>query len=254
MHVIPLRGKARRKIRVGKDYPGSPGGNANLGGVPTGQNTAPYIDFYTQNSVDIDDKVANRYLVQKNGDFFSVPHSEFNLKQSGTAAVVTTNSGMVLRAPKDLIIRDVGIIAGLAPAGSAITVDIKVVPNPTSASGTSIFAGGVAGTPTLAVGSDWNFYNGATAAIFNPSAARLGVTATTTTSGSAAYGSAFFWAAGSFLRVEIPTVGSAPTGNNISVRIGAGIPWQDSVQQWEAGEGAFVDPSPPPTSNPYFYR
>jgi len=238
-HQIHIRGRARRKIRVGKDISGFGG----ISGTAAGQQgTIAFTDFYTSTMIDIDDKVADRFLNQKYGDFWSVPHFEFNLNQYGTAATGSAGLGLILRAPKDLVVRDVNITTGVSPgAGGTIVVDIKQVPTPTAA-GTSIFVAASA-QPKIIPGSVSNFVSG-TASIFSTAIA----------GGSANGGSSFFWGSGVFLRAEIQGVGVSPTGKNIGIRIGASLPWVDTNQAWEVGEGAFVDSQPPPTSNPFFTR
>lgn len=246
-HQVYLRGRARRKVRIGKDIPANPpyGGTGTPGNYSTSSNanqaTSPYVDFYQPGLVDLDDKQAARYLNQKWGDFWTVPHFEFNIKQYGTAAVSTTNSGLVLRAPKDLVVSDVTVTTGVAPANGTITVDIKQVASPTASAGSSIFASGSA--PAIVPGSVVS-YVGGTASI-PPSG----------TANAAAGGTSLLncnWAQGTFLRVEISGVGSAPTGNNINVRIGGSLPFYHTAQSWEVGDGAFLDSNPPPTNNPFF--
>ena len=217
MQQVPVRGRARRKIRIGKAQTGGTGNAVQ----PTGH-ADDFVDFYSQAVIDIDDKIANRYLNQKYGNFWTVPHFEFRLQQFGTAVVGTANSGLVLRAPKDLVVHDVTAMTGATPGSTSINFDVKLVASPTAA-GTSIFTGGSAPSIGTAVGSDFSYVSG-TAAISN-----------------------YYWAAGTFLRVEVSQVGSGSgnvTGKDLSVRIGATLPLLSSSQSWELGGGAS-------SANPY---
>ena len=211
---VRLRGRNRGKIRIGSGAFTSGTGNS-FGG------NQPYIDWNTQATVDINDKVAGRVLNTKNGEFFSVPNTDHELSQMGTAAVVTTNSGLVVRAPKDLVVHGVYAVTGVAPANTPILIDVKQVATPTAA-GTSIFAG-TANRVSIGTATD-NASSVGTANI--PLANAL-------------------WKKGTFLRVEIPQVGSAPTGSYVTVTIQADLPLYDSLQNWETGEGATV-------ANPWF--
>lgn len=234
-HQVYLRGRSRRKIRLGKDVPANPpfGGTGTPGNYSTNSNAglanAPYVDFYQSQLVDLDDKQADRYLNQKWGRFWTVPHFEFNVKQYGTAATGSATLGMILRAPKDLVVRDVTVTTAVAPATNPIKIDIKNVPNPTFVGGTSIFAAGSA--PQIGTGSDYAYVYG-TASIPPAGTANVG-------------GNTVNWPQGSFLRVEIQGVGAAPTGSNINVRIGGSLPLLDTNASWEVGDGAS-------SSNPFF--
>lgn len=185
-HYVNIRGKSRTKKKV--------------------DNTQK-VSFTTQATVNLDDKVANRILNTKYGDFYSVPNFNFQITQQGTAVVAGTASGLVLRAPKDLIVKGVYVTTAVAPATNPIIVDVKKTSGTavgvTAAAGTSIFAG-TANRPTIG-----------TAAFAGSSV------------GTAAFGAGTTyvnWRSGEFLRVELPQVGSAPTGDRVTVYLDTALP------------------------------
>lgn len=186
-HYVRIRGKSHRRLKV---------------------NNNTKVSFKDEATVNLDDTKTQRYLHNVWGDFYSVPNYEMQLTQLGTATVATTASGLVLRAPKDLVVRGVVVTSAVAPLTNPIIVDVKKVPagSATTDSGTatvSIFAG-TANRPSIA-----------TAAFAGSSV------------GTAAFGagtSYVNWAKGSYLRIEIPQVGSAPTGDRVTVQILADLP------------------------------
>lgn len=178
-HNVRLRGKNRTKIKVS----------------PTLR-----VNRSTEATVDIDDAATRRYLNDHKGHFWSVPNYDIQITQLGTAVVATTNSGLVLRAPKDLVIKSVKAWSAVAPATNPIIVDVKR-------------AGTALGTGTT---------------IFNNAGARPTIaTADTVSAGGSVFVSGAgtaLWSSGEYMRIEVAQVGSAPTGKDITVQIVADLP------------------------------
>lgn len=185
-HYVTLRGKSRNKKKV---------------------DSTQHVSFTSEAIVNLDDAATKRLLDTKHGDVYSVPNFDFQITQQGTAAVAGTASGLVFRAPKDLIVKGVYVTTAIAPATNSIIVDVKKTSGTavgvTAAAGTSIFAG-TANRPSIGT------------AQFSGSSV-----------GTAAFGAGttyIAWNAGEYLRVELPQVGSAPTGNRVTVYLDTQLP------------------------------
>lgn len=178
-HYIRLRGKNRTKIKV----------SPNL-----------KVNRSTEAVVDIDNAATRRYINDHKGHFWSVPNYDIQITQQGTAVVATTNSGLVLRAPKDLVIKSVTAWSAVAPATNPIIVDVKR-----------------AGT---ALGTGTTIFNNAGARPTIATAAVESTGGTSFTSGA----STALWSNGEYMRIEVAQVGSAPTGKDVTVQIVADLP------------------------------
>lgn len=181
-HNVRLRGRNRIKEKI---------------------STNVKISNKVQGTADLDDAASRRYINSHKGGFWSVPNTDVQITQMGTAAVATTASGLVLRAHRDLWIRSVSAWSAVNPATSAIIVDCKLAGTATG-TGTSIFLNAGA-RPTIAIATD--------------SIANVGGTASF--AGSAAY---VLWPKGTFLRVEVAQVGAAPTGKDVTVQVETQLP------------------------------
>lgn len=179
-HSVRLRGRNRTPIKVSRTQK---------------------VNYTTEATVDIDDASTRRYInSHNNGDFWSVPNYDMQLTQMGTAATAAADSGLVLRAPKDLVIKGVYATTAVAPGSQALIVDVKRAGTATG-TGTSIFENAGA-RPSIAATEDMStggtsFVSGAATAL---------------------------WSQGEYMRVEVAQVGSSPTGKDVTVHVVADLP------------------------------
>jgi len=149
-----------------------------------------YSDIVT---VDIDDQQTLRHLRNSGeGRFITASDNYFNLSQPGDfSATSGTASGLVVRAPRDLVIKGVDVAVGAN--GGTVQYDVKYMtaaegPN---AAGISIFGTVTADRPTIGAGEF---------------AASSGSVTNTT------------WGKGDYLRVEVAAISGTASNASISIR------------------------------------
>lgn len=155
------------------------------------------VGLNTSALVDLDNQQDQRILYTKNGTFYSPSEFALSVFRAGNAALVTTASGLVLRAHKDLTITHVQATVGTAPASTSLIVDVhKVAANGQATdAGTTIFTT-QSRRPTIAAA-------GTTSALD----ATNGVPQVTS------------WLKGEFLRVEIDQLGTGTVGADLRVLV-----------------------------------
>jgi hypothetical protein len=143
---VRLRGISRRPFRVDETHK---------------------LDFNTIQTVDIDNYLTQRCIrTYGEGRYITVSNNDFDVSLgSGTVAVSgTTDLGVVIRAPRDLVIKEVTAFAN-SNSGSA-SVDLELIEaDPAAGAGTSIYAdladmplfdtGDVVTTPGSATTTAW---------------------------------------------------------------------------------------------------
>lgn len=165
---VRLRGLSRRPFRVSN----------------SSSSSDVKIKYDSIETVDIDDMQSLRHLRNSGeGRYITASDNYFNLSIPGEVSTSGTASGLVLRAPRDLVVKNVDFMA--ASNSGTVQFDVKVCATP-NAAGTSIFGTAL---PTIGTGSY-------------------------TASGSVAEST---WPKGEYLRVEVPAVGG--TATNVSVTI-----------------------------------
>ena len=167
---VRLRGLSRRPFRV---------------------SATQKINYSTIQTVDLDDLQTLRYIrTSGEGRYITASDNYFNLSIPAVATSGTA-SGVVVRAPKDLVIKGVDVTVG-SSTGTAL-FDVKYCAGTTgpNAAGTSVF-GGTNGTALL-LGTG-------TVAVSNSN-----VVNTT-------------WSKGDYLRVEVPAVSGTATNAMITIR------------------------------------
>lgn len=143
-------------------------------------------------TVDLDNQKTLRCLrTYGEGRYITASDNYFNVSIPGTVATSGTASGVVVRAPRDLVIK--GVDAAVASNGGTVQFDVKycTAAQGPNAAGTSIFGTVTADRPTIGTGSFADSSNG--------------VTNTT-------------WAKGGYLRVEVAAVAGTATNASIVIR------------------------------------
>lgn len=173
---VRLRGLSRRPFRVSN----------------SSSSSDVKIKYDSIETVDIDDQQTLRHLRNSGeGRYITASDNYFNLSIPGNLATSGTASGLVIRAPRDLVIK--GVDAMVGANGGTVQFDVKYCtpaqgPN---AAGTSIFGTVTADRPTIGTGS------------FADSSGSV----TNTT-----------WAKGGYLRVEVAAVSGTVSNASIVIR------------------------------------
>ena len=174
---VRLRGLSRRPFRVS---------NSN-------SSSDVKIKYDSIETVDIDDQHTLRHLRNYGeGRYITASDNYFNLSQQGNVTATSgTASGLVVRAPRDLVVK--GVDVTLATNGGTVQYDVKycTAAQGPNAAGTSIFGTVTADRPTVGTGSFADSSNG--------------VTNTT-------------WAKGGYLRVEVAAISGTATNAEITIR------------------------------------
>lgn len=169
---VRLRGLSRRPFRVDETH------------------KLKYDNIVT---VDLDDQKTLRCLrTYGEGRYITASDNYFNLSQRGNITATSgTASGLVVRAPRDLVIK--GVDAAVGANGGTVQFDVKycTAAQGPNAAGTSIFGTVTADRPTIGTGSFADSSNG--------------VTNTT-------------WAKGGYLRVEVAAISGTATNAAITIR------------------------------------
>jgi hypothetical protein len=174
---VRLRGLSRRPFRV-----------------VNGQTSAEgKISYSTIQTVDLDDmKTLRRLRTSGEGRYITASDNYFNLSQQGNITATSgTASGLVVRAPRDLVIKGIDVTVG-SSTGTAL-FDVKYCAGTAgpNAAGTSIFGTVTANQPLLGSG-------------------------TVATSSGSVVNTA--WPKGSYLRVELSAVSGTATNAMITIR------------------------------------
>jgi hypothetical protein len=173
---VRLRGLSRRPFRVSN----------------SSSSSDVKISYGSIETVDIDDMQTLRHLRNSGeGRYITASDNYFELAIPGTIATSGTASGVVVRAPRDLVIK--GVDAAVGTNGGTVQFDVKycTTAEGPNAAGTSIFGTVTADRPTIGTGSFADSSNG--------------VTNTT-------------WAKGGYLRVEVAAVAGTATNASIIIR------------------------------------
>jgi hypothetical protein len=174
---VRLRGLSRRPFRV-------------VNGLTSAEGK---ISYNTIQTVDLDDmKTLRRLRTSGEGRYITASDNYFNLSQQGNITATSgTASGLVVRAPRDLVIK--GIDVSLGTNSGTVQYDVKycTAAQGPNAAGTSIFGTVTADRPTIGTGSFADSSNG--------------VTNTT-------------WSEGNYLRVEVAAISGTATNAAIVIR------------------------------------
>lgn len=149
--------------------------------------------------VDLDNGKVRQTLSGSRNRWVVLQDKSINLFKAGTLSTVSTASGLVFVAPRDLNLTKVIASVGTAPVGGAgVTVDVHLIAagGATTDAGTTVFTT-QARRPVVAAGSTVSDVDSAT----------VGVPEVTEVP------------KGSILRVEIDGVGSGTAGSDLSVQI-----------------------------------
>lgn len=148
--------------------------------------------------VDLDDGKVRQALSGTRNRWVVLQDKSINLFKAGALTTESTASGLVYVAPRDITLTRVVATVGTAPAGSAITLDVHLIPAGGEANdaGTTIFTT-QARRPTIAAGETVSAVDSATVGV--PEVVSI--------------------PKGSILRVEIDGVGSGTAGSDLGVQL-----------------------------------
>lgn len=173
---VRLRGLSRRPFRVSN----------------SSSSSDVKIKYDSIETVDVDDMQTLRHLRNSGeGRYITASDNYFNLSARGNLATSGTASGLVVRAPRDLVIK--GVDATVGANGGTVQFDVKyctAAQGPNGA-GTSIFGTVTADRPTIGTGS------------FADSSGSVTNTA---------------WAKGGYLRVEVAAISGTVSNASITIR------------------------------------
>lgn len=149
--------------------------------------------------VDLDDGDTRRRLQNQRARWVVLPDINTSLQKAGTVATVTTASGMVFRAPRDMTVWGVAATVGTAPTDADFIVDVHKVDAGGEATdaGTTIFTT-QANRPTIAATETSSPFPGTSGAGV-PDVQEVNE--------------------GDLLRVEVDQVGSGTAGSDLVVQI-----------------------------------
>lgn len=132
---VRLRGLSRRPFRVSN----------------SSSSSDVKVKYDSIVTVDLDDQQTLRHLRNSGeGRYITASDNYFNLSVPGTVAVAGTASGLVIRAPRDLVVKSVDAMVG--SNSGTVQFDVKRCATP-NAAGTSIFGTVTASLPTIGTGS-----------------------------------------------------------------------------------------------------
>ena len=173
---VRLRGLSRRPFRL-------------INGVSS---TEEKLSYSTIQTVDIDDqKTLRRLRNSGEGRYITASDNYFNLSSNPGTATSGTASGVVVRAPRDLIIKGVDITVGASSGTVLFDVKYCTSAQGPNAAGVSIYGTVTANRPLLGSG-------------------------TVATSGGSVVNTT--WAKGGYLRVEVAAISGTATNAAISIR------------------------------------
>ena len=168
---VRLRGLSRRPFRVSETQK---------------------LKYDTIQTVNLDDQKTLRHIrSQGEGRYITASDNYFNLFSAGGTATTGTASGLVVRAPRDLVVKGVDVTVGTNGGTAQFDVKYCTAAEGPVAAGTSIFGTVTANYPTLGTG------------------------VLADSSGSVVNSS---WPKGSYLRVELSAVSGTVSNAMITIR------------------------------------
>ena len=173
---VRLRGLSRRPFRVSN----------------SSSSSDVKIEYSSIQTVDIDDQQTLRHL-RTSGEsrYITASDNYFNLSLNPGTATSGTASGVVVRAPRDLVIKGVDVTAGESTGTVLFDVKYCTLAQGPNAAGVSIYGTVTANRPLLGSG-------------------------TVATSGGSVVNTT--WSKGGYLRVEVVAISGTATNAAISIR------------------------------------